>query len=312
MQWKAVGVCCALIAFAGCGASPDASDQGEPVENVRSSVTACASYTATLQDHVSAGRAERFDTQFLFWTFTTYATTGENPEQIGNSATQVVTLYAKPNGYTLNSALCQKATCGNGVLEAPTEQCDGGQFYDGTSNPTGALNCNAFGADPPWATGYDVGCTADCKYDFSTCKRVACGDGNIDGNEQCDGQNLGSITTCQQYTDGGVFTGGTLKCSPSCTFDTSGCTSLCGNGVLDAGEDCDGTLYTSQYAGKTCASFQVQYPTWPFGVRVPYLDGRLSCDKFCKVNLPAICKPPTGCYYTPIAGSQPAIGVRCF
>ena len=315
MRWKAMGVAYVLVGFVGCGASPNDSDEGEsiPVESVVSAATGCATYTATIQDHEIAGRANRFDSQFLFWTFTTYATAGESPEQIGTSATQVVTLYAKPNGYTLNSALCQQATCGNGVLEAPTERCDGGQYFSSFSSPsTTALNCNAFGADPPWAAGYNVGCTADCQYDLSVCKAVACGDGKIDGNEMCDGQNLGSITTCQQFTSGGVFTGGQLKCSSSCTFDTSGCTSLCGNGVIDAGEDCDGTLFSAQYAGKTCSDFQVPNPLWPFGLRVQYSPGPISCNPFCKVNLAGTCRQPPGCYYVFVAGGQPSSGVRCY
>jgi hypothetical protein len=313
MVSKAFGVGCVLVGFVGCGASPNDSEPSESVKVVQSAASGCASYTATLQDHVIAGRAERFDSQFLFFDFITYATAGESPEQIGASPIQVVTLYAKPNGYTTNAALCQHATCGNGVLEAPTEQCDGSEYFGGFSSPTTtALNCNAFGADPPWAIGYNVGCTADCQYDLSVCKPVACGDGKIDGNEQCDGQNLGSITTCTQYTDGGVFTGGQLKCGSGCTFDTSGCTSLCGNGVIDVGEDCDGARFSPEYAGKTCSDFLVPYRTWPFGLETPYSPGPMSCNKFCKVDLPGICKVPPACYYVIVAGGQPSAGVRCF
>ncbi|HVU04530.1 MAG TPA: hypothetical protein VHE30_22385 [Polyangiaceae bacterium] len=316
MRWKALGVGCVLSGLVGCGATPSDAPDDPEAGNVAQSATAptpCPAYTATLQDHVIAGRAVRFDSTFLFFNFTTYDTAGLNPEQIGSFPTQVVTLYPKPDGYTANAALCQKATCGNGVLEAPTEQCDGNQFSGGAgSTPSSSLNCNAFGADPPWAAGYDVGCTADCKYDFSTCKAVVCGDGIIDGNEQCDGTNLGSIRTCQQYAEGGVFTGGTLECAKNCTFDTSACTSLCGNGVIDPGEDCDGTRFSAQYAGKTCSDFTVPYRTWPFGLSTPYSPGPITCDKFCKVNLTSVCVPPPACYYVVVGGGQPSAGVRCF
>ncbi len=48
-----------------------------------------------------------------------------------------------------------------------------------------------------------------------------CGDGEIEGEEQCDGEALGEMSC----TDVGDFDGGTLLCSDACTFDTSGCTS---------------------------------------------------------------------------------------
>ncbi|HWP64405.1 MAG TPA: hypothetical protein VNO26_00650 [Candidatus Limnocylindria bacterium] len=46
-------------------------------------------------------------------------------------------------------------------------------------------------------------------------------DGIIDSAEQCDSVNLGG-RTCTSIPGG--FSGGTLACSASCTWDTSGCT----------------------------------------------------------------------------------------
>lgn len=43
----------------------------------------------------------------------------------------------------------------------------------------------------------------------------SCGNGTIDGDEACDGQDLGGMTCA---------TGGTLACTAACTLDTSGCT----------------------------------------------------------------------------------------
>lgn len=45
-----------------------------------------------------------------------------------------------------------------------------------------------------------------------------CGNGNIDTGEQCDGSNLNGQSCSSQG-----FTSGTLKCSSTCTLDTSGC-----------------------------------------------------------------------------------------
>lgn len=63
-----------------------------------------------------------------------------------------------------------------------------------------------------------------------------CGNGAIDGDEQCDGDALND-ESCE--TQG--FDAGDLACADDCTFDVSACTELtCGDGNIDAGEDCDG------------------------------------------------------------------------
>lgn len=123
--------------------------------------------------------------------------------------------------------------------------------------------------------------------------------------------DLGGIATCQQDTWDGAFTGGVLKCKSDCTLDTSGCTGSCGNGVLDPGEDCDGTLRTAQYAGKTCADFNEPWPTWPFAFQVRYSAGPINCDRYCHIDLTRTCAIPPGCYYEIVGGTQPSAGVVC-
>lgn len=66
-----------------------------------------------------------------------------------------------------------------------------------------------------------------------------CGDNAVQGTEECDGTDL----------NGESCTGGTLLCSPACTFDTSQC-ATCGNGVIEFGEECDG----AELGGATCNS----------------------------------------------------------
>lgn len=61
-----------------------------------------------------------------------------------------------------------------------------------------------------------------------------CGNGVIDGAEQCDSSNLGGETCLTLGFDGGV-----LSCRSDCTLNTSACR-VCGNGVREAGEECDG------------------------------------------------------------------------
>lgn len=66
-----------------------------------------------------------------------------------------------------------------------------------------------------------------------------CGDGIINGMEQCDGYDLGGV----QCTDINGFTGGTLLCDSNCMWDVSGCDSgygVCGNDFREDPEECDG------------------------------------------------------------------------
>lgn len=51
---------------------------------------------------------------------------------------------------------------------------------------------------------------------------TTCGNGTVESGEDCDGANLNG-QTCESATLG-AFTLGTLKCSPTCQFDMSGCT----------------------------------------------------------------------------------------
>ena len=74
-----------------------------------------------------------------------------------------------------------------------------------------------------------------------------CGNGLIEGTEECDGSNLGE-ETC--VTQGSV--GGSLGCQADCTFDTSLCTGgpVCGDNTAEGTEVCDGT----DLAGENCVS----------------------------------------------------------
>ncbi len=94
--------------------------------------------------------------------------------------------------------------------------------------------------------------------------QAVCGNGQIEGSEQCDMDQLAGLT-CQDVDSS--FTGGTLACSGDCTYDTSGCTTgdECGDGNVDPGEDCDG----NDLDGQTCESVG------------DFTGGSLSCDADC-------------------------------
>ncbi len=164
---------------------------------------------------------------------------------------------------TLNIAACHN--CGNGSVEG-IEQCDGAAL--------GGADCTTLGF-----TSGTLGCTSSCDYDTSSCVTAACGNGSLESGEDCDDGNgtdgdgcnsctveggwtcVGTPSTCTPICGNGMihggedcdgsnlggesctglgFTGGTLACTGSCAFDTSGCTSTtCGNGSIESGEECD-------------------------------------------------------------------------
>ena len=119
-------------------------------------------------------------------------------------------------------------SCGNGIVDVG-EECDGNPVDTGPANM-----CKQLGFDHG-----TVACFANCTIDTSKC--IICGDDEAGGLEACDGENLRG-ETCE--TRG--YTGGTLTCQPGCWgFDESGCTdvepAVCGNGIREAEEACDGT-----------------------------------------------------------------------
>lgn len=112
---------------------------------------------------------------------------------------------------TINENLCYQTHCNDGVLD-PGEECDG-------SNLNGA-SCQTLGF-----AGGTLACNANCTYNTSNCSNDVnlCGNGAIDGGEQCDGTNLNGASCISQ----GFTWGGTLACNSSCQFNTSQCYASC-------------------------------------------------------------------------------------
>lgn len=152
--------------------------------------------------------------------------------------------------------------CGNDIIETYggfVEDCDG------TAN-----SCLA---------------TEQCKSDCSGCeaKPSDCGNGNIDAGEVCDGSDLGG-KDCTDYVAGSVYDGGVLSCNAGCTFNVGDC-SVCGDGSLGSGEDCDcGPTYTSGISD-SCTSLQLGGATCVSGT------GTLKCNAACNFELSG-CGPP--------------------
>ncbi len=192
MWWKSLGLSCALGVFVGCGADPGTEGNELPaVSEVTSAATGCQSFVGTISDQVAAGRAFEQDTQFLIWTLPAYYATG-GTELIGSSPTQTVTLYPKTGGgFTANASLCEASVCGDGILQSPAEACDGTAFPSGSAPAGGTPACSQY--SDQYVAG-NVSCTADCKVDFSACRKSVCGDGKAEGTEQCDGSDSRRIS----------------------------------------------------------------------------------------------------------------------
>jgi hypothetical protein len=109
--------------------------------------------------------------------------------------------------------------CGAGVGPPTTDTsgADSSSGGDGTTTP-----------DEPTTTGSGpepttTGETTDGPTTGPTSESGAmfvCGDGELGGDEACDGAELGG-KTCVDVEDG--FVGGELACAADCTFDVSGC-----------------------------------------------------------------------------------------
>ncbi|PKN25670.1 MAG: hypothetical protein CVU65_08085 [Deltaproteobacteria bacterium HGW-Deltaproteobacteria-22] len=94
-------------------------------------------------------------------------------------------------------------------------------------------------------------------------KTNPCGNGVLDPTEECDSTNLNE-QTCALVVP--TRPGGTLACTPTCTFDTVGCTApSCGNDAREGTEECDGT----DLGGETCDD------------RTGFSGGTLGCTASC-------------------------------
>ena len=113
-----------------------------------------------------------------------------------------------------------------------------------------------------------------------------CGNGVLDPNEECEGDDLDA-----QNCDGFGFDGGQLGCTPDCHYDTTMCNAaaVCGDGSVDVdkGETCDcgalgGNCTPAQLGNLGCANFDS-----PKGVA--FGGGTLGCNSpgACSYNIDA-------------------------
>ncbi|MCB9358623.1 carboxypeptidase regulatory-like domain-containing protein [Candidatus Woesearchaeota archaeon] len=155
--------------------------------------------------------------------------------------------------------VCQ--ICGNGDIE-PGETCDGTDF--GRVRGCGDL--------PGFVDGTLTCDNSICHFDTSLCipEDSICGNGVVEPGEQCEGEvdpQMGCTTI--------GFSGGTLTCGNDCQYDTSSCQGsqgVCGDGLLNVGEQCDSTNF-----GMTSCAY----------MNPNFASGSLGCDDNCMLTTDA-------------------------
>ena len=132
----------------------------------------------------------------------------------------------------------------------------------------------------------DVDCsdpeiTCKCSWNGTEClfswSVGVCGDGIINRGETCDGSEWGPITGCSDFDVFDDDEGALLSCV-DCNFDTSQCTGgtegICGDGVVNTGETCDGNPPGDYDWGSItgCSNFD------------EFTGGTLHCNSNCMFN----------------------------
>jgi cysteine-rich repeat protein len=179
------------------------------------------------------------------------------------------------------SSLCTccggASICGDGFL-VPPEQCDDGNTVSGdgcssSCTSEGEPECDCCMVDPANETGcndpacesavcsvdpfccsvaWDLICAGEASTMCACCGSSAfvCGDGVVEGSEECDDGNTDGCDGCAPYCANEICGNGTHNCGEECddgnTVSGDGCsatceleTTTCGNGTVDAGEQCD-------------------------------------------------------------------------
>ncbi|MBQ9816502.1 MAG: hypothetical protein IJM59_03390 [Proteobacteria bacterium] len=163
-------------------------------------------------------------------------------------------------------------TCGNNQLDAG-ESCDGTQIADPN------MNCEFFlGAG---ATG-TVSCV-NCQLSSSSCVPAGtsgnCGNGQLDAGETCDGSDFGG-KTCIDFAGQGAT--GNLSCAANCVLDSTACVpatieATCGNGKVEASEECDGDALNPNITGASCGSV--------YGGVSDIVTGDAKCTETCTIDM---------------------------
>jgi fibro-slime domain-containing protein len=159
-------------------------------------------------------------------------------------------------------AACRAAKCGDGKV-AGAEQCDDGN----TTNGDGCSSlCTLEGKPVAVAEGWvctssttpgtadggaDGGASAACKGP-TTCTTTVCGNGKVEGSEQCDDGNKVTGDGCSPF----------CRLEPKCPATGGACSSVCGDGLLLPADVVDPTNCDdgNTVSGDGCSSTCKQEP----------------------------------------------------
>jgi len=147
---------------------------------------------------------------------------------------------------------CREAHCGDGVADTG-EDCDEGAqnsdvVPDACRSDCSQPRCGDGVVDLAHGEGCDCGddsgllpsrCIMENSDDDRAscrpgCVPAGCGDGLLTGQELCDGTHLGDFR-CQDFG----FYAGQIACTSACSYDLSGCSEFCLDGIVNGDELCD-------------------------------------------------------------------------
>lgn len=125
---------------------------------------------------------------------------------------------------------CRATACGDGIL-AGLEFCDDGRHCTDGSACAQADDCGFGECRARAGDGCNEGCTLEpgfrCDAPGEACEPTHCGDGLVEGSEQCDDRNNDVGDGCTPF----------CQAEPLC--DLGPCSSPCGDAIRFSDEDCD-------------------------------------------------------------------------
>lgn len=172
--------------------------------------------------------------------------------EVGGASCQDLGFASGTLGCNASCTAFDMALCTGTVLTCGNGQRDGAELCD--ASDLGGESCESQG----FASGV-LACKSSClAFDTRACQTASqCGNGLVDSNEDCDGNDLNGQDCTSLGYDGGV-----LGCI-NCALVTTGCANLaCNDNILTPPEVCDGDLLNAQ----SC-------------VGLGFLGGILTCDE---------------------------------
>lgn len=158
---------------------------------------------------------------------------------------------------TIDCLVVDSPSCGNGLLELPTEECDGTVLAESIRRPDGVVELSRYDS----AT---LACGADCRVILFDAEPAECGNGLVEAGENCD---LANADAPYRTVDGERFA--CIDC------DWQVIPGVCGDGILQPDfEQCDGENYLGDRT--TCAEW--------FGPSFSPEDA-LGCTSSCEVDV---------------------------